>query len=353
VISTSRAIGQTFVTKLATSGLGNLQEADNKLHLAAETYRHALELFGDQPLLFATEAYLGLARIFYEWNDLDAAQRYAEQALYLARQYTDIIDRYILCELFIARVLLAKGDISGAVAMVRKADQSTRQHNFTQRMPEVVAAQVIILLRQGNLVEAADMAQMQEIPYSQARVFLARGDISRALEVLAPLREHMQAKGWLDELLKVMILLAVAYHLHGEKDKALQVLGEALAMAEEGGFIRIFIDEGAPMAQLLSEAAAHGVAPDYVRKLLAVFAAEYQSEVNSSLPPARSLIEPLSQRELEILQLIARGLSNHAISERLFIALSTVKGHNRIIFDKLQVQSRTEAVARARELGLL
>jgi LuxR family maltose regulon positive regulatory protein len=131
-------------------------------------------------------------------------------------------------------------------------------------------------------------------------------------------------------------------------------LGEALALAEPGGFIRIFVDQAAPMAQLLLEAASRGVMPDYVGKLLAAFKAEKRkSEDKPGLPPARLLIEPLSPRELEVLQLIAQGLSNHEICERLFLALDTVKGHNRRIFDKLQVQRRTEAIARARELGLL
>ena len=108
------------------------------------------------------------------------------------------------------------------------------------------------------------------------------------------------------------------------------------------------------MAQLLLEAASHGVMPDYIGKLLAVFEAEKRkSEDKPDLPSAKLLIEPLSQRELEVLQLIAQGLSNHEICERLFLALDTVKGHNRKIFDKLQVQRRTEAVARAHELGLL
>jgi LuxR family maltose regulon positive regulatory protein len=159
-----------------------------------------------------------------------------------------------------------------------------------------------------------------------------------------------------------MVLQAVAHHTHGENEKAVQVLGEALALAEPGGFIRIFVDEGIPMTRLLSEAAAHGIMPDYIGKLLAAFDAEaQQSKDKSYLPPAlpeghrdgEPLIEPLSQRELEVLHLIAQGLSNREISERLFLALNTVKGHNQKIFNKLQVQSRTEAIARARELGLL
>ena len=106
------------------------------------------------------------------------------------------------------------------------------------------------------------------------------------------------------------------------------------------------------MAQLLSEAAAQGITPGYVAQLLAAFEAEKQDEDKSSAP-AQSLVEPLSQRELEVLRLIAEGLSNDEIGKRLFLALDTVKGHNRRIYDKLQVQRRTEAVARARELGLL
>jgi LuxR family maltose regulon positive regulatory protein len=163
----------------------------------------------------------------------------------------------------------------------------------------------------------------------------------------------VEAKGWADEQLKVMILQALALQARGDRARAVQVLFDALALAESGGFVRSFVDEGIPMAQLLSAAAAHGRMPDYIGKLLAVFEAENQkSEDTSSQPPARPLIEPLSRRELEVLRLIAEGLSNQEIGERLFLALDTVKGHNRKIFGKHQVQRRTEAVARARELGL-
>jgi LuxR family maltose regulon positive regulatory protein len=171
---------------------------------------------------------------------------------------------------------------------------------------------------------------------------------------LESFRQQIEARGWADEQLRAMVLQAVAFHLKGEKAPAVQVLAEALALAEPGGFIRIFVDEGAPMAHLLSEAATHGIMPDCVGKLLAVFKAEEQKSKDKSYQPAAiPLSEPLSQREFEVLHLIAQGLTNREISERLFLALDTVKGHNRIIFSKLQVQRRTEAVARARELGLL
>ena len=165
----------------------------------------------------------------------------------------------------------------------------------------------------------------------------------------------MEAKEWEDERLKVMVLQAVALQAHGEKDKAVQLLFDALAIASPGGFIRLFVEEGLPMAHLLSEAEAIEVMPDSIGKVLAVCEAEEQkSEDTSYRPaPAQPLNEPLSQRELEVLHLMAQGLSNQEMCERLFLALDTVKGHNRKIFNKLRVQRRTEAVARARELGLL
>src|SRR5207237_5386759 len=137
-------------------------------------------------------------------------------------------------------------------------------------------------LRQGNLAAAAHLAQAHELPISQARVYLAQGDTSAALAVLESWRGQMEAKGWEDERLKVMVLQAVALQAHGEQEKAVHLLCDALALAEPGGFIRLFVDEGLPMAHLLSEAEALGRMPDYIGKLLAVFEAEeQQSEDNS------------------------------------------------------------------------
>jgi LuxR family maltose regulon positive regulatory protein len=211
------------------------------------------------------------------------------------------------------------------------------------------------LVRRGNLAAAAHLAQTRQLPLSQARAYLAQGDTSAALVVLEPWRRQVEARGWEDEQLKVMVLQAVALQAHREQDEAVQLVVDALSLAEPGGFIRLFVDEGAPMARLLSRAEAPGRMLDYIGKLLAVCKADAQQrEDNASLlPPAQPLIEPLNHRELEVLQLIAQGQSNQEMSKRLFLALDTVKGHNRKIFGKLQVQRRTEAVARACELGLL
>ncbi len=355
-ISNSEAIGHIIINIAATTSLGHIQEAENQLHLAAETYRRVLRLAGDPPWPLACVAYLGLARITYQWNDLDTAGQHGQQSLQLTRQM-ESIDTFADCGVFLARLKLAQGDVPGATAVLDEAEEFVRQHNFMFRMPDVVAAQVLTLLHRGNLAAAALLAETHELPISQARVHLAQGNTSTALALLEPLRRQMEAKGWQDERLKVMVLQAVALDVHGEKDEAVQLLGDALALAEPGGFIRIFADEGRPVAQLLSEAAARGIMPDYTGKLLAAFEAEEQKSADEShLPPAlpaQSLIEPLSQRELEVLRLIAQGLSNREISERLFLALDTVKGHNRRIFGKLSVRRRTEAVEKARSLGIL
>ncbi|MBO0777349.1 MAG: hypothetical protein J2P37_00865 [Ktedonobacteraceae bacterium] len=354
VIKNSQASEDLFTTIMATMCLGILQEADNQLHLAVQTYQRVLQLAGDQPLPHLCEAHLGLARVLYEWNDLEGAEQHRRQSLHLARQSDHEVEYSIACKVFLARLSLARGEASGAAALLTEANKEALQHKVVARMPEIAAAQVLTFLRQGSLSAAVHLAQTYQLPLSQARVHLAQGNPSAALAVLEPLRQQVEAKGWQDERLKVMVLQAVAARACGEKDQALHLLVDALAMAEPAGFIRLFLDEGLPMASLLSEAMALGSMPDSIRKLLAAFEAEkQQSENNSSPPPAQPLLEPLSERELEVLHLVAAGLSNQEISERLFLALGTVKGHNLKIFGKLGVQRRTEAIARARELGLL
>jgi LuxR family maltose regulon positive regulatory protein len=229
----------------------------------------------------------------------------------------------------------------------------------------VAATRVLVLLRQGQAAAAAGLALAHDLPLSQARALVAQGKAGAALAALATRDRQAEAQAWPDEQLRVRVLQALAYQALAETGQALDRLREALALAEPGGFVRLFVDEGAPMGRLLAEAAARGIRPEYVGKLLAAVGAEPQpalaaspaetdrSEASAARTPVPPLIEPLSQRELEVLRLMAQGLSNSEISERLFLALSTVKGHNQRIFDKLHVQRRTEAVARARELGLI
>jgi LuxR family maltose regulon positive regulatory protein len=348
-ITISQATKNIVVTIVATTGLGRMQAAENRLHQAAQTFQRARQLAGEHPLPLTAGTYLGLARIFYEWNDLDAAQYHGQQSVKLAQQI-ETSDIPIAGEVLLARLKLAQGDMAGAAAIVDRANQSIRQHNFIHRIPEVATIQVLVLLGQGNLEAAANLTQEHDLPTSQIRVHLAQDDTSTALTMLDSFRERMEVKGWKDEILKIMALQVVALHTHGETDQAVQLLGETLALAEPGGFIRTFVDEGAPMAQLLVEAAARGILPDYTSNLLAVFKTEKHADTT---PPPQPLVEPLSPRELEVLQLIAKGLSNREISERLFLALDTVKGHNHRIYGKLGVKNRTQAVNKAISLKII
>ena len=347
-MSISQATGDILNTLLSAIGMGNIQEAENQLYQAADTYRRVLKLEGDTPQPVSYEAHLGLARISYEWNDLEAAEKFGQQSLILARQYDRVIDRFVICEVFLARLKLALGDAAGAADILHRSGQFARDNNFVHRIPEVAAAQVLTFIRQGNLEAAASLLEKHENPVSRARLLLARGNPSAAFALLEDLREQAESRGWKDELLRVKILQAIALHENGDKNGAVQAIGAALAEAQSGGFIRIFVDEGIPMANLLSSAAgkgvmSKGVSPEYLGRLMAAFKPE----------KSQPLIEELSRRELEVLRLIAAGFSNQEICERLFLALSSVKGHNKNIFAKLQVRSRTEAAARARELGLL
>ncbi|MFN2293645.1 MAG: LuxR C-terminal-related transcriptional regulator, partial [Candidatus Promineifilaceae bacterium] len=358
VLSITESLEDSIYTIAAAISLGLIQEADNQLSAASKSYKRSLQLAGDPPMLIACEAFLGLARIHYQWNDLDTAQEYGLQCAQLMQQM-DSIDTFASYGVFLARLKLTQRDGPGAAAALDEAEAFARQHNFLFRMPDVAAAQVLVLLRQepllqqDNLTAAADLAGQYELPISQARVHLAQGDPAAALALLEPLRRQMEDKDWLDEQLKIVILQALAHQAHGEKEIAVQQLGEALAMAEPGGFIRVFVDEGQPMAQLLSETAARGILPDYCGKLLAVFETERQHEGYESYPsPEQPLIDSLTKRELEILFLIADGLKNKEIAEQLVISLNTVLYHIKNIYSKLGVNKRTQAIAKAKEINL-
>jgi LuxR family maltose regulon positive regulatory protein len=271
----------------------------------------------------------------------------------LATQANDT-DGVIAGDILLARLHLAQGDVAGAAALLAEASQSSRQHNIVHRLPEIAASQVLVLLRQDHLVAAAHLAQAHDLPLSQARVHLAQRDREAALAVLATWRQQVEARGLLDERLKVLVLQALALDAQGDGDPAIHLISEVLAMAEPEGFIRLFLDEGPALKHLVSQAATLGSAPDYIGRLLVAWKTDTQQhEHESDVPSAQPLIEPLSPRELEVLRLIAQGLSNQEISERLFLVLGTVKGHTHKIFGKLGVQRRTEAIARARELGLM
>ena len=156
-------------------------------------------------------------------------------------------------------------------------------------------------------------------------------------------------------MIEVLLLQALASQAGGDTDQALTALGRALTLAEPGGFVRIFVDEGPPVARLLYAALDRGIAPDYARRLLAAFPAVELAEttLSTTQAPQSDLIEPLSEREIEVLELVAEGLTNQEVASRLFLSQHTIKVHTRNIYGKLGVHNRTAAVARGKALGIL
>jgi LuxR family maltose regulon positive regulatory protein len=173
--------------------------------------------------------------------------------------------------------------------------------------------------------------------------------------VLEPLVARMEHRGRYDLALEGLVLEAMAHQAEGDIEAALRTLERAIHIAERGGYIQIFVDEGEPMAGLLRLAATRGIAPQYVSKLLTAFSITHPETTREAAtrPHPQPLIDPLSERELEVLQLLATGISNPEMAEHLYVAVSTVRSHLKSIYSKLNVHSRWDAVHRAEELGLL
>ena len=363
-----------------TYGLADIRIAQGRLREAVSTYERALQLALAQgkPVLRGTaDLYLGLGDLHREQGDLDAAAEYLSksEALGESAALPDWPHRLRLAR---ARLQEARGNPADALRLLNEAERLYYRSPVPDFRP-IAALRARVWVRQGRLAEAMSWVRERglsvddELSYLRefehlilAKIYLAQYKSTRKNRFLS------EAGGLLQRLLaaaeegertgsviEILIQQALAHEVAGHLSQALLPLERALALAEPEGYVRIFADEGPPMARLLSEAAARRILPGYTGRLLSALEGEgHAAEVQPPVSPLRApstqpLVEPLSDRELEILQLIAQGLSNREISERLFLALSTVKGHNRNIFGKLEVQRRTEAVARARELGLL
>jgi LuxR family maltose regulon positive regulatory protein len=277
--------------------------------------------------------------------------------------------------LCLARVLYSRGDMTGIAAVARKVEKSAQE----AQVPPWIAAEMAAWkarswLAQGKLAAASKWAhqdgliaggqprQMDEFDFFSlnaftvlARILLAQERWDEALELISRLLEAAETGGRTSKAIEILSLQAMAAQANGNPRLALAAIEKALALAEPEGFAQIFVDEGPPMARLLYEANARGIELDYARRLLAAFPEAQPEPTGSPEPqPAQAeLIEPLSERELEVLGLIAAGLTNREIASQLFLSLNTVKGHTRSIYGKLGVHSRTQAVAQARAIGVL
>lgn len=359
VVAAGKTSGNIMFTIIASMALANIQLNENKLHLAAKSFKDILQIITDPAQPVACDAHLGLARVYYEWNDLDAAESHAQRSSKLAAPLE--CGAGLSADAMVARVLQLRNQSDKANAILSQAAIAAQTRGFTSRLQEIANLQVLDLLRRGQLSAALAHAQKHQLSLATARALLAQGNASEALIVLASYRDSMQQKGSADELLKTMVLQVVVFDALGREDEALQLLHDALILANGGGFIRLFVDEGKSMKRLLSNLSMRGILPDYVNQLLAAWTSSLSHSATLSIGEnadaqhisASRLIESLSTRELDILRLIQQGNSNQKIGEKLFLSLSTVKWHNQNIFNKLQVKRRTEAVAHALALNLL
>jgi LuxR family maltose regulon positive regulatory protein len=365
--------GNPHLAVPALNALASIRMQQGDLRQAQETASQALRLGTSSSgtlLPIAAGALSGLAELALERNDLQTAQAQAQASVDLGEQWGNS-DTLCSNYLMLAEVLLTLGDRTAARDALRKAEQVACSLAVTPQLVRYVRAGWARLhLAEGDLSALEDW--LRELGSEQAgtaypaeamalaRVRLALGQHEEALRALVPLLEQLRAQGLAGMVAKGRTLEAMIHQAAGAEERALVALAEALALAEAQGYVRFFLDYGPPMARLLRKAAKRGIARDYVGRLLAQSgrqAGEDGQQVAGSAPSIvfglSSLVEPLSNRELEVLRLVAAGLSNQQIAQKLFIAVSTVKSHLNSVYGKLGVKNRTQAVARARELDLL
>jgi LuxR family maltose regulon positive regulatory protein len=363
-IALSHAAGQSFQTLTAMAILGRAYEMQAALRQAMETYQEALKLGcgGDRrPAPFACMAYVGMASVLYEWNDLDAAKQHALEGVRLSK-LGGFIAYQVSGHDLLARVCEAQGDRDSALKNIEQADRLGQGSDYALVTALVTDLRVRLWLAQGNLMAAARWAQERQLQPADeldaaseieetavARTLVVQDRLDEALSLLASLLEAAQAAGRTADVIKVRALQALAFQAQGDEGRALSALEHALYLAEPEGYVRTFVDEGEPMARLLCRALAEGIASGYASRLLAAFGESPQA----TSPAVQGLVEPLTERELVVLRLVACGLSNREIARDLVVAVSTVKSHINHIYGKLGVKSRTQAVARARTLELL
>ena len=382
----SRSTDNTYYLIAANLKLAMTLRTLGQLHRTVEVCQQQLQLAETSGMSHGSLVGLLFAiwgEVLAELNDLDGAMHRVQRGVELTERGGDLamLGWSYHC---LMRVLFSRGDATGAEKVVQKMETIARESAVPLWFTNYVAAwQTRFWLAQGKLEAASQWVEqrglephgasklLQELDYIKlielvvlARVLFAQKRPDEAARLLTPLLKASEAGGHTSRVIEILLLQALAFQAGGEPTRALDKLQRALTLAEPGGFVRIFVDEayGQPMAHLLYEALSRGIAPDYVRRLLAAFPvadpeqtgpSKTKSEIRDPRKRSGEIVEPLSEREMEVLELIAEGLSNPEIASRLFLALNTVKAHTRNIYGKLDVHNRTQAVARARTLGLL
>ncbi len=359
-----------------TTGLAYIREAQGRLCEAKSTYEQSLQLaaeHGEAVLRVRASLHLGLSGVHLEQGDLEAARQHLLRSEELGEQaaLADWPYRWRLAQ---ARLKEALADLDGALDLLDEAERIY----FRSPVPDVypiAALKTRVWIRQGRLTEALawarerglsvddDLSYLREFEHlTLARVLIAEyrsdlvdGSILEAMELLERLLKAAEEGRRMGSVIEILALQALAQEAQGNIPLALAPLERALALAEPEGYVRVFVSEGQPMARLLYKALSRGIAPDYVRQLLAAFPDIEPDQIGppKTQVPESELVEPLSEREIEVLQLIAEGLTNQEVATRLYLSLHTVKVHARNIYGKLGVKNRTQAVARGKALGIL
>ena len=340
---------------------GRLHEA----HAAClEAMRLAQSGSAHDPLPTLCYIYATLSLILCEWNDLTSAVEYARRAVALARRWEQA-DALHFAYTNLGNALFAQGNVAEAFDILNQAQQLA--HRTSTWFEEITIAQEVDWrLAQDNLEAALqrlspaqeniqELSQTYTSPLlrlSSGQVFVAQKQYTKALAVISPLIDQLENRKVVYILVSALAWQSAAYNELGQETQALASLKRALMLAAPEGYIRSFLLAGGVLIPVLHKARAAKIAPDYVHKLLAVI------ERVSKPPPARAgaasdLVEPLSEREMDVLKLLAQGCSDKKIAETLVIARETVHKHLKNIYGKLGVHSRTEAIVSAREFGLL
>jgi len=380
LIDASLATGEPTVAAWASHELGQVQRGQGRLDAARTTYERALEFTapsGRLALPAAGIAYVGLAEVEYQRDELDAAERHVIEGIALCRQMAD--PKPLAMGLAaLAWIRQAQGDGPGAREAMREAAEVAPGAEVADLLNPVPAGRARLLLVQGDAAAAAgwtterELGADDELRYPRepaylllARVLLAQDLPDDASELLDRLLTSAASQHRVASLIEINILLALARSARGDEPSALDAVAEAVRLANDQDWLRVFVDEGAPMAALLGrlvakrgrDLAASGVSLGYLSRLGAAIRPEATSPGDrlaaSRTPVIPGLIEALSQRELEVLRLLAAGKANREIAAELFVTIDTIKKHVTHIFEKIGTTNRTEAAARARELGLL
>jgi LuxR family transcriptional regulator, maltose regulon positive regulatory protein len=380
-IDNALKVGNFVYSIAGASGKADILTAQGHLREAVSTLQKSLQLASmheREAQRVTAQNYLGLGMLHHEMGEDEYATWNVQKSLVLGDQFirADWPYRKNLAQ---ARLKESAGELETAIDLLDEAKRFYIKTLIPDTRP-IDAMKARIYLKQGQLSKAVKWVNEQglsvddELSYlreyehiSLARVLLAEYQRNRdervilaALRLLDRLMQAAEAGKRMGSVLEILITQALVYQAQSSTSQAIASLKRALTLAQPEGYVRVFVDEGDPIRTMLldlrkaSEKQASGSddeLKEYVDKLLSAF--EQPSDASRPHILQSKPVDPLSQRELEILRLIAMGLSNRDISERLFIALSSVKGHNQMIFSKLHVQSRTEAVARARELRLL